>query len=368
MADFGRRFGEFWPEFEDLLTTDDLKKLMGPKGPLSAWEQFENRPEQIQMALEVQRAMDDDDLTIIEAGTGTGKTLAYLLPALLSEKTTVVSTGLKNLQDQIYQKDIVFLKKFFKFDFNVAIIKGRDNYVCRRLLSGRGANARPLLEDQGWKKNLIDWALDAVTGLLEDIPKELSQQIPKTAKISSSRESCRGRSCLFFRRCFYYGNIARAAKSQIILVNHNIFVIDLNLKTGGDSEGRGIIPEWDAAILDEAHLLEGVATDCLGYHFDVNESLKTFDQLMDLFEKGAFSESPEALAVLEACEEITELLNALPTRYDETFSERELYPNDTPQNRARNQELKALFNDISEKTEALTRKLPSPKAGEQNPP
>ncbi|MGL4209242.1 MAG: DEAD/DEAH box helicase, partial [Candidatus Adiutrix sp.] len=109
---------------------NEIKKLLGPKGPLAtAWPNYEPRAGQLAMALEVARAFTMDDVALIEAGTGTGKTLAYLLPALLSGKKTVVSTGLKNLQDQIFDKDIPFIQKFFGDNFKAVRLKGRENYL-----------------------------------------------------------------------------------------------------------------------------------------------------------------------------------------------------------------------------------------------
>ncbi|MDR2386765.1 MAG: ATP-dependent DNA helicase [Deltaproteobacteria bacterium] len=333
---------------------------MGQDGPLKAWANFEIRPEQTEMALEVERAMKDDDLTIIEAGTGTGKTLAYLLPALLSGKTTVVSTGLKNLQDQIYQKDIVFLKKYFEMDFQVAVIKGRENYVCRRLLRLKARNPSLLMEDQRWKDQLNHWASDSLTGLLEDIPKELQDKIPKTVKIYSSSDSCRGSSCPNFHSCFYYRNIALAAKSKIILVNHYIFVLDLSLKAKTGDQG-GIIPDWEAVILDEAHLLEKTATECLGYVFEVSESAKTIEGLIELFEKGIMKDSPMAEAIIELCQEIIDILDSISSFYKESFSERELYTYETPREKENSREIAQKLRAVSDRCEALSRTLPSPK-------
>jgi ATP-dependent DNA helicase DinG len=317
------------------------------------------------MALEVERAMAESDLTIIEAGTGTGKTLAYLLPALLSEKVTVVSTGLKNLQDQIYRKDIVFIKKYFGLDFRVSVIKGRDNYVCRRLL--RTATGKPnlLLEEEGWKYRLAEWADDTLTGLWEDAPASLAASVPRGVRITSSADSCRGSRCFFFAKCFYYRNLKAANGSAIILVNHDIFIADLIIKNKSKIGNAGLLPDWDAAILDEAHLLEDKATKWLAVILNTKENDYYISQLMDLFERGTLSNDDRAESIIDKCLELSDALNALPKLFENLTGEEELYPADDRSNPSRDGKVKESLSGINQLCMSLSTILPTPYFGKE---
>ncbi|MDR0620325.1 MAG: ATP-dependent DNA helicase [Deltaproteobacteria bacterium] len=349
--------------FGGTLKANDLKTLLGPDGPLATWDGFEDRPQQTQMALEVERAFNEDDLALIEAGTGTGKTLAYLLPALLSDKVTVVSTGLKNLQDQIYQKDINFIKKHYNLDFKVALIKGRDNYVCRRLLRSKVGRANIMFEDENWKYQLAEWVGDTLTGLLEDMPEKLAKKIPADVRLYSTPEGCRKRACYHYRHCFYFRNYAIATNSKIILVNHHIFVKDLIIK-GQPGDNTGLLPQWDAVIIDEAHLLEGVATSLMGAHLNISEIQKFLDQIMDLFEKGKLKDDEKAELIIENCLKISDILKQFPPFFDNVIGEEELYAVESYVDQEREEGIKNLLTGIYDAGMELGKILPTPEEEE----
>lgn len=239
-----------------------MKKLLGSKGLLAAgWDGYESRPGQLAMALEVARAFEEDDFALVEAGTGTGKTLAYLLPALISGKKTVVSTGLKNLQDQIFEKDLPFIRHHFGDNFRAAVLKGRENYLCLFYL----------------KKVLAQGTL--FSGLEADVFKTIAGLVPKSlrgerdefavvaeesnlwAQISAAGDRCLGQRCPEFSGCFLWKARKEAAASDLVLVNHHLFMADLAVRAGGHGE---VLPDWEAAIFDEAHLLEDAATSYFG--------------------------------------------------------------------------------------------------------
>lgn len=239
-----------------------LKNLLSSHGPLaSGWDSYESRPGQLAMALEVARAFEEDDFALVEAGTGTGKTLAYLLPALISGKKTVVSTGLKNLQDQIFEKDLPFIRQHFGDNFRASILKGRENYLCIFYL----------------KKVLAQGAL--FSGLEADAFKTVAGLVPKSlrgerdefavvaeednlwAQISAAGDRCLGQRCPEFSGCFLWKARKEAAASDLVLVNHHLFMADLAVRAGGHGE---VLPDWEAAIFDEAHLLEDAATSYFG--------------------------------------------------------------------------------------------------------
>jgi len=241
---------------------ETLQELLGQGGRLARlWPAFEPRPGQLAMALEVGRAFQEDDFALVEAGTGTGKTLAYLLPALLSGKKTVVSTGLKNLQDQIFEKDLPFIRRFFGEGFRSARLKGRENYLCLHFLKRALAQMSlwPTLEAADLKQ-----VAEAVPGAAGGDRAEftfLSENSGLWAEISAPAERCLGQRCPEFKDCFLWRARREAAAADLVLVNHHLFMADLAVRAGGFGE---VLPAWEAAVFDEAHLLEEAATSFFG--------------------------------------------------------------------------------------------------------
>ena len=240
----------------------ELRKLLGPGGLLaSSWSGYEGRPGQLTMALEVARAFEDSDFALVEAGTGTGKTLAYLLPALMSGRKTVVSTGLKNLQDQIYDKDLPFIRRYFGDNFRAARLKGRENYLCLYYL--KKSLAQGLLfpgEDSRLFRRLAEEASGARQGDRAEFAF-LPDDWPLWGEVSAPAERCLGQRCPDFGDCFLWKARREAQGADLVLVNHHLFMADLAVRRAGFGE---VLPEWEAAIFDEAHLLEEAATSYFG--------------------------------------------------------------------------------------------------------
>lgn len=239
-----------------------LRQLLGPFGPLAnSWRGYEPRPGQLTMALEVARAFQEDDFGLIEAGTGTGKTLAYLLPALMSGKKTIVSTGLKNLQDQIYDKDLPFIREFFGANFRAARLKGRENYLCPFFLKKTLAQGS-LFEDldKALLKEVADWAPQTRHGDRAEFPF-LPEGGRLWSEVSAPADRCLGQRCPDFGDCFLWRARREAAAADLVLVNHHLFMADLAVRAGGFGE---VLPQWEAAVFDEAHLLEEAATSYFG--------------------------------------------------------------------------------------------------------
>ena len=241
---------------------ETLKELLGPGGRLAQlWPDFEPRPGQLAMALEVGRAFREGDFALVEAGTGTGKTLAYLLPALLSRKKTVVSTGLKNLQDQIFEKDLPFIRRFFGGGFRAARLKGRENYLCLYYLKIALSRLSlwPTAEGTELKR------VAAAAAKAADGDRAEFAFLPETsrlwAEISAPAERCLGQRCPEFGDCFLWRARREAAAADLVLVNHHLFMADLAVRAGGFGE---VLPAWEAAVFDEAHLLEEAATSHFG--------------------------------------------------------------------------------------------------------
>ena len=240
----------------------NARRFFGRKGPLAQWHQnFEFRPGQMEMAEAVESALEEKRHLIVEAGTGTGKTLAYLVPAILSGKRVIISTGTKNLQEQLYLKDIPFLQKHFDREIKVCYMKGRNNYACRQKIYD--AEREPILSgmEEVLDYRLIrEWESTTATGDRAEIAK-LPENSSVWAKLDARREACTGQQCQQFERCFLTQMQRKAAESDIIVVNHHLFFADLNVK---QEEFGGVIPDYDAVVFDEAHEVEDVAGQYFG--------------------------------------------------------------------------------------------------------
>ncbi|MDY6850541.1 MAG: ATP-dependent DNA helicase, partial [Thermodesulfobacteriota bacterium] len=239
-----------------------IGEIIGPQGRLArAWPGYEHRPEQLRMAEEVSCAFGLDDIALVEAGTGTGKTLAYLIPALLSGKKTVVSTGTKNLQDQIFGKDIPFIREHLGQGFRAACLKGRENYLClyRYKAFSREPTFAVVHEAVFWDA-LQEWAGTTSTGDRAELTK-LPEDFAAWSDLSAGGDRCLGRKCPEFKDCFIQRARRRAAAADLVVVNHHLFMADLAVRDQGHGE---VIPEYGAVIFDEAHQLESVATQYFG--------------------------------------------------------------------------------------------------------
>src|SRR5438094_447724 len=213
------------------------------------------------MAEAVESALKDRKHLIVEAGTGTGKTLAYLVPALLSGKRIVVSTGTKNLQEQLFFKDVPFLQQHFERPLQVCYMKGRSNYACRQKIYD--ADKAPILsglEEVADFQIIREWEKTTEFGDRAEIRK-LPEQSTAWAKVDARRDLCTGQKCPQFERCFITLMHQRAAESDIIIVNHHLFFADLAIK---DDDIPGILPDYHAVVFDEAHEIEDVASQYFG--------------------------------------------------------------------------------------------------------
>jgi ATP-dependent DNA helicase DinG len=256
--------------------TLSARQFFGRGGLLSRWHpNYEFRSGQLEMAEAVESALADGRHLIVEAGTGTGKTLAYLVPAILSGKRVVVSTGTKNLQEQLYFKDIPFLQKHFPRPVQACYMKGRSNYLCRQKLYD--AEREPILsglEEVADYQVIRDWEQKTESGDRAEI-RTLPEGSSAWAKLDARRDLCTGMKCQQFERCFLTLMHQRAFESDIVIVNHHLFFADLAVKSRLD-EAEGIIPDYDAVIFDEAHEIEEVA----GQYFGVAVSSYQFEELI----------------------------------------------------------------------------------------
>ena len=220
---------------------------------------YEYRHEQIQMAEAALQTLVDRGILVVEAGTGTGKTLAYLLPAILSNQRVIISTGTKTLQEQIFFKDLPLLQKHF--NFKAVMMKGRGNYLCwRRFHKFSRQPKMEFIADAEIIEQIREWSETSESGDREEL-KELSEDNPVWSKIASDGDLCFGSNCPHFRECFVTRLKMKAQGSEIIVVNHSLFFADLAIRKLGFGE---VIPRYQAVIFDESHILEDVITEYFG--------------------------------------------------------------------------------------------------------
>jgi ATP-dependent DNA helicase DinG len=258
----------------------NLHDFFAPGGMLSRSSlAFEHRKGQYEMARAIEKAFADKRHLIVEAGTGTGKTLAYLLPALRvareRQQRIIISTGTKNLQEQLYFKDIPFLESLLG-PLKVCYMKGRSNYLCKhKLYALRASPILSGLEDISQFHTISAWEKSTPTGDRAEID-ELPENSPLWHKLDARTEACLGQTCPDWENCFVTSMRRKALESDIVIVNHHLFFADLAIKQqAANAPDAGILPEAAAVIFDEAHELEEIASS----YFGIGLSTQRFEEL-----------------------------------------------------------------------------------------
>ena len=259
--------------------SDIVDAIFAESGVLArAIPDFEPRPGQVEMSLAVARAFQDGGVLLAEAGTGTGKTLAYLVPAIVSRERVLVSTGTKNLQEQIYFKDIPALREALGVPFTATLMKGRANYLCLHKLDqldGRGG----LPMHDVFLPMIQEWSKTTEVGdraELQDLPEDL----PFWNEVAATSETCLGAECPRYDDCFVTKMRQRAAASDVVIVNHHLLCADAAVRKSAYGE---VIPACSRAILDEAHQLEDVATQYFGFsvsNYRLEELARDIERLL----------------------------------------------------------------------------------------
>jgi len=251
------------PDLEPGLATRVAEALADDGALACAMPAFEPRPGQRRMAAAAAHVLETGGVLLAEAGTGTGKTLAYLVPAILSGQRVLISTGTKNLQDQIFYKDLPDLRHALGVDFRATYMKGRGNYLCLHRFATRRAEAAasllPLAE-RSVLDQLAAWADQTETGdraEIEDLPDNLAVW----NDVAATSENCIGTECPAYQECFVTTMRQRAAESDVVIVNHHLLCADAAVRQSAYGE---VIPACTVAVIDEAHQLEDVATQYFG--------------------------------------------------------------------------------------------------------
>jgi ATP-dependent DNA helicase DinG len=240
-------------------------------GPLAvAMPEFEARAGQVDMAAAVARVFERGGVLLAEAGTGTGKTLAYLVPAILNRERVLISTGTKNLQEQIYFKDIPALRDALGIPFTATYMKGRANYLCLHKLDQLNDGVGPAVHDV-FLPIIREWSTRTDTGDRAEL-QDLPEDVGFWNDVSATADTCLGQECSRFDDCFVTKMRQRAAASDVVIVNHHLLCADASVRQNAYGE---VIPACSRAIIDEAHQLEDVATQ----YFGVNVSNYRFEEL-----------------------------------------------------------------------------------------
>ena len=281
-------------------------------GPLSnIIEGYQLRPSQVEMANMVDSALLKQESLIIEAGTGTGKTFAYLAPALMKGGKVIISTATKNLQDQLFNKDIPKIREALNIPVKVNLLKGRSNYLCQLRLEETARQDQFVNEEDGVHFEKIKKFNDhSKTGEISEV-----QGVPELASVwpmvTSTADHCLGQSCDFAKSCFFLKARKEALSAEIVIVNHHLFFADFVLK---DEEVSEILPKANTIIFDEAHQLPDIASIFFGNNLSTNEILKLVQDIQALFEKIGKSKKKLATHSLQIIENINTLRALFPAQ------------------------------------------------------
>lgn len=250
----------------------EVERIFGDSGLLSASIQgYRSRQAQIEMAKAIAQAIAGQKTLLAEAGTGTGKTFAYLIPALLWGGKVIVSTGTKNLQDQLYLRDIPTIKKVLKAPVSVALLKGRANYLCHFHLERTLQNGRlTTREDVGYLRDISRFIKTTSSGDKAELAR-----VPESASVwslvTSTKDNCMGSECQYYQDCFVMKARKEAQQADVVVVNHHLFFADLALKDTGIAE---LLPSANTVIFDEAHQLPETATLFFGDTISTSQILE----------------------------------------------------------------------------------------------
>src|SRR6266404_2009234 len=249
----------------------DYNDVFNAEGPLArALPGYAHRPEQAAMAKAVGLALARLEPLIVEAGTGTCKTFAYLVPALLSGRSVIISTGTRTLQDQLFHRDVPLLAKALGLPVKIALLKGRANYLCRHRLELATQQGSLLGDERGITRILARvsrWAATTKAGDLSELT-DLPEQSAAWPQITSTRENCLGTECPQFSRCHVFEARRKAQAADIVVVNHHLLLADLALKDEGFGD---LLPGAEAVILDEAHQVPDIAAQFFGQSWSVRQ-------------------------------------------------------------------------------------------------
>jgi ATP-dependent DNA helicase DinG len=289
-------------------TTSKTSSLFAADGKLSgAIQGFVPRQAQTDMAVAVESTIKTKSPLIVEAGTGTGKTFAYLAPALLSERKTIVSTGTKNLQEQLFHRDLPLIKKALASNSKTALLKGRANYLCLHRLRQHGGNST-LIDRQTLTEltQVREWASSTKTGDMGDM-KSLAEDAKVLPFVTSTADNCLGKDCPDYEDCYMVKARRKALDADVVVVNHHLFFADMALKDTGFGE---LIPEADVVIFDEAHQIPDIASEYFGETFS-SRQMQDISRDIEVVYRTVLKDAKQLHSAAEKCKLIAADLRLL---------------------------------------------------------
>jgi len=267
----------------ELLSLEEIGRVFAPDGMMAHLKGYEQRNEQLRMALTVAEAFNANRVALIEAGTGTGKSLAYLIPAILwavrNNQRVVISTNTINLQEQLIRKDLPFLARHAAMDFKAVLVKGRSNYACLRKLES--AEAEPsLFPDEASQEltAIIEWSKTCQDGCRSDL--SFTPHASTWEEVCCEADQCSRSRCPHFNRCFFYRARREASSARVLVVNHALLLSDIVLRRETGYDATAILPPFSRLIFDEGHHLEDVATNHLSQIISRGTILKQLHRLV----------------------------------------------------------------------------------------
>lgn len=247
------------------IDTDSAAEVLGESGPFARnLDHYTVRDSQLEMACAIESSIANKQTLLAESGTGTGKTFAYLVPALLSGKKTLVSTGTKHLQEQLFHRDIPMVLETLGLNFKVSLLKGRSNYLClHRMQQARSSSRRMDKKQLSELEEVSSWLPKSKSGDIGSL-----STVPEDSRIwpsvTSTVDNCIGQNCSYFEDCFVNKARKAALVSEVVVVNHHLFFADKALKNDGFG---ALLPDVDTVIFDEAHQIPDIASNFLGVSF-----------------------------------------------------------------------------------------------------
>jgi ATP-dependent DNA helicase DinG len=276
----------------------DTKQFFSSDGGLAkVIPGYQPRAAQVEMAEAIAHAIEANQHLIAEAGTGTGKTFAYLVPAILSGKKVIISTGTKNLQDQLFNKDLPVIRKAMKKPFIAALLKGRSNYLCTyRLKNALTSTLGFSKEDAAALAKISSWSKRTKTGDISEM-SEVTEADPVWYQATSSVDNCLGQDCPDYADCFLVKARKKAQESEVLVVNHHLLCADWSIRDNGFGE---LLPDAEVVIIDEAHQLADTASNFLG----ITVSAKQMNDLAKDALMEYFKDATDMPALRTACEDL----------------------------------------------------------------
>jgi ATP-dependent DNA helicase DinG len=275
-----------------------VSELFSKHGVLSAAiDGFSARKSQVDMALAIEQSIKNKSPLIVEAGTGTGKTFAYLAPAMVSNKKAIISTGTKNLQEQLFHRDLPILKKALASNRQAALLKGRSNYLCLHRMSQHSGNST-LLEKQTLNEltQVRQWASTTHSGDIGEL-KSLAENARVLPLVTSTVDNCLGRDCPDYEDCYLVKARNKAMEADIVVVNHHLFFADMALKDTGFGE---LIPEADVVVFDEAHQIPDIASEYFGEALS-SRQISDLAKDIEIIKRTVLKDAEQLVKVAEKC-------------------------------------------------------------------